>query len=194
MNVVPPRINTNELLDSPVPQQNCFSIYPLSFCLLFICVLGCRTEEQVDISKDANPSATQEQPADEAQESAGHPESKDDMKILAKVSIEHHTKEGKGPSDWDSFIRWAEANSSESVKTLQGLRQAGVVFYCEQDARKATAGQSNSIFAYYPSVPEEGGVVALMIGSVVDMSAEDFSKMLETQTKFDPDNVAKKSN
>jgi hypothetical protein len=115
------------------------------------------------------------------------------MKVMVTVSIDHHAKQEKGPADWDSFITWAEANNPESVETLRRLRAAGVVFFCEQEAKKATAGQSNSIFAYYPSVPEKGGVVALMIGSVMEMSAEDFAKMLEVQTKFDPDNVAKKS-
>lgn len=84
----------------------------------------------------------------------------DNMQLMVTVSIDHHAKRGKGPTDWDSFIAWAEANNPESVETLRRLREAGVVFFCEQEAHKATVGQSNSIFAYFPSVPEKGGVVA----------------------------------
>lgn len=160
--------------------------------VLFLCLTGCGKTQQPEQA------ATQTQPATERStpeqlELNEAPQSKDDMKLMVTVSIDHHAKLGKGPTDWDSFISWAEANNPESVEALRRLREAGVVFFCEQEAKKATAGQSNSIFAYFPSVPEKGGVVALMIGSVMEMSADDFAKMLEVQTKFDPDNVAKKS-
>ncbi len=163
-------------------ESNRYTIALFSLALLVLCSTGCGKTPQA------------EQAAAEQQEPTEVPQSTDDMKLMVTVSIDHHAKQGKGPSDWDSFITWAEANNPESVEALRRLRAAGVVFFCEQEAKKATAGQSNSIFAYYPSVPETGGVVALMIGSVKEMSAEEFAKMLEGQTRFDPDNVAKKSN
>jgi hypothetical protein len=156
-----------------------------SVVLLAMCFTGCGKHQQAEQAAATN-ETVQTEPAEVRQ-------SQDDMKLMATVSIEHHAKQGKGPSDWDSFLTWAKANNPESVETVQRLREAGVVFFCEQEAKKATVGQSRSIFAYYPSVPDSGGVVALMIGSVTEMSAEDFGKMLEDQTKFDPDNVAKKS-
>ena len=168
-----------------------------SLAVLVLCSAGCGKTQQAEQAATDETTQTQpaaEESAPEQQQPTEVPQSKDDMKVMVTVSIDHHAKQGKGPADWDSFITWAEANSPESVETLRRLREAHVVFFCEQEAKKATAGQSNSIFAYYPSVPEKGGVVALMIGSVMEMSAENFAKMLEVQTKVDPDNVAKKSN
>ncbi|MDB4614736.1 hypothetical protein OAH18_03495 [bacterium] len=181
-----------------MPRHQCCPNQILSAVLLVMCFIGCgetqqqaeqtATNEAVQTQSVAEPSAPEQQDATEA------PQNKDDMKVMVTVLTDHNAQHKKGPSDWNSFITWSEANTPESVAALRRLREAGVVFFCEQEARKATAGQSNSIFAYYPSVPEKGGIVALMIGSVVEMSAEDFTKMLVLQTQLDPDNVARKSN
>ncbi len=167
----------------------------ISFVCLGVISSGCGTgqrgeQAEIEVAPSEDPSAESSQTLEVVEA----PESMDDMKLMVKASIDHHKMHGKGPSDWDSFISWAEANDPECVGALQSLRKAGVVFFCEQEAMKATMGQSNSIFAYYPSVPEKGGVVALMIGSVREMSAEDFGKMLGLQQQRDPVNVAKKSN
>lgn len=179
-----------------MPKSTYYATALLPLAALVLCSAGCGKARQAEQTASSEPTQTKRvavQSAPEQQHSNETPQRGDDMKVLVTVSIEHHAKEGKGPTDWDSFITWAEANNPESVETLRRLREAGVVFFCEQEAMKATVGQSKSIFAYYPSVPERGGIVALMIGSVMEMSAVNFAKMLEVQTKFDPDNVARKS-
>ena len=168
-----------------------------SLAVLLLCSSGCGNTQQKDQTAAYDTIKTEpavEQSAVERQQPIEVSRSGDDMKAMAVVSVNHHAKQGKGPSDWDSFITWAESNNPQSVETLRRLREAGVVFFCEQDFNKASNGTSTSIFAYYPAVPEKGGDVALMDGAVQWISAKDFAEMLKVQTKFSPDNVAKKSN
>jgi hypothetical protein len=135
---------------------------------------------------------------DDSGESSGNGsksnQSATEMKLLTLASMKYHAEKSKGPSDWSSFLTWASSNAPDSVAAMQSLKDAGVVFFCEQSIQRATSGTSRSIFAYYPSVPESGGVVALMDGSVKEMSAQEFNGMLASQRQFDPGNVAKKSN
>lgn len=127
-------------------------------------------------------------------DSAAVPEDKTAMKEMVVACLEHHAKTQKGPSSWGAFITWAEQNKPDSVTTLRELKAAGVVFFCDQDVRKASVGTSNSIFAYYNTVPQNGGVISFLDGSVTELTADEFDKKLASQRQFSPANVAKLTN
>ena len=95
-----------------------------SLGLLVLYSIGCGTAQLADQA-----ATNQTETVTGQQGAAESAQSKDDMKLMVTASLDHHAKQGKGPSDWDGFLTWAEANNPESVEALRRLRKAGVVFF-----------------------------------------------------------------